>query len=472
MNSKKEFEVKRAKIVANLSILNQAKKLELTPLEMQASLKWELLKKEVHSEPYLNLYNELQHNFKKFKDTKLYQQIRKLPKGVLQHAHLPATLSFQDFLSVMTHDERILYSTQDKELRVARAGELIDLKKFVSFKKYRETHGNEVVDAEMESLIIMNDKELRNRNSKTVFDAFTSRFTKMWSAFTYEPVLREFIRKCVQELKADNIMGVELRNVNGFFTKTDLSVGTFDEELRFMNQIKQEMQQDDFYLDFIHTGMKQQDKDPLSVKSGLEIAMYAQTVPEFKETFCGIDMVDYEDNFLLFEMKDQLLDIKEKHPTINFIFHAGESTQKNNLNIIDAILMDCKRIGHGLAIAYHPVLMERLIEHNICIEINLVSNFMLGYMRDPFWHPLRMLINSGVNVALSSDDCLFWDVSPLSMDFFAATVYCDLSLGEIKWLIGNSIKFSYMSEARKALLQKDFLKRWDMWAQELVHLSC
>lgn len=39
---------------------------------------------------------------------------------------------------------------------------------------------------------------------------------------------------------------------------------------------------------------------------------------------------------------------------ILFNLLAGESVDKENNNLVDAILMGTKRIGHGFALAKHP----------------------------------------------------------------------------------------------------------------------
>lgn len=56
----------------------------------------------------------------------------------------------------------------------------------------------------------------------------------------------------------------------------------------------------------------------------------------------GFDLVGYEDSVYL---SDFVHDYDHKK---NYFFHAGETRNLENQNIVDAIAIDSKRIGHGL----------------------------------------------------------------------------------------------------------------------------
>jgi len=60
-------------------------------------------------------------------------------------------------------------------------------------------------------------------------------------------------------------------------------------------------------------------------------------------------------------------------------FHAGETYQRSNSELYDAILLGTKRIGHGFQLVMHPNLMAEVKRENICIECCPVSNKILGY---------------------------------------------------------------------------------------------
>ena len=61
----------------------------------------------------------------------------------------------------------------------------------------------------------------------------------------------------------------------------------------------------------------------------------------------------------------------------NFIPTTGESDWQGSptdLNIIDALLLNTTRMGHGYAMAKHPEAKKLAIEKNIPIEVNPISN--------------------------------------------------------------------------------------------------
>ena len=49
-------------------------------------------------------------------------------------------------------------------------------------------------------------------------------------------------------------------------------------------------------------------------------------------------------------------------------------TELTDENLIDAVLLNTTRIGHGFALLRHPWVLEQVRERGIAIEINPISN--------------------------------------------------------------------------------------------------
>ena len=45
-----------------------------------------------------------------------------------------------------------------------------------------------------------------------------------------------------------------------------------------------------------------------------------------------------------------------------------------NDNLIDAMLLNTTRIGHGFAAAKNPVVLQYIMENNVALEVNPISN--------------------------------------------------------------------------------------------------
>lgn len=128
-----------------------------------------------------------------------------------------------------------------------------------------------------------------------------------------------------------------------------------------------------------------------AVASGLPVVALGLT---------GVEGSVHEREFLhLREAADEL--------GIGLIVHAGETgTAANVIAAIDVLRSD--RIGHGIATAEDPALLERIAAEGIVLEVCPSSNVTLGLVSSLDVHPIRTLRDAGVAITVSSDDPPFF----------------------------------------------------------------
>jgi adenosine deaminase CECR1 len=57
-----------------------------------------------------------------------------------------------------------------------------------------------------------------------------------------------------------------------------------------------------------------------------------------------------------------------------FYFHNGETGWEHNNNIIDSVVLNTKRIGHGFNLYFYPAAEQVIKEKGICLEVSPISN--------------------------------------------------------------------------------------------------
>lgn len=99
---------------------------------------------------------------------------------------------------------------------------------------------------------------------------------------------------------------------------------------------------------------------------------------------------------------------KDANLEIPFLFHCGESlavgSENGDENLLDALLLKSKRIGHGFALARHPYIMERMKQENICLEVCPISNEVLGLTPRINGHAMYNLLANNVHCTVNSDN--------------------------------------------------------------------
>ena len=153
----------------------------------------------------------------------------------------------------------------------------------------------------------------------------------------------------------------------------------------------------------------------------------------------------------------------EKKINWTYFLHAGENHNyiENNSNLFLAILLDTKRIGHGLRIIGSQSLIELVKSKGICVECCPISNQLLDYTTNLSFHPALYYINNNIDVSISSDDPNLYGYDSLAYDFTSIVNAWNLDLVQLKKLVKTSIKYASTKISHKFI--KEFDDAWRNW---------
>ena len=133
-----------------------------------------------------------------------------------------------------------------------------------------------------------------------------------------------------------------------------------------------------------------------------------------------------------------------------------------------------KRIGHGVDIVFEhdsAYLMKVMRENHIAVEINLTSNeFILGVKGDT--HPFALYKDRGVPVVISTDDPGILRTS-ITEEYTRAVYRYNLSYGELKNIVSNSIEYSFLNDEDKNKVRDAYnLKLSEFEKRYVDYVSC
>ncbi|KAF4637969.1 hypothetical protein G7Y89_g121 [Cudoniella acicularis] len=337
----------------------------------------------------------------------------------------------------------------------------------------------------LERKMVISEEEAHgtHQTSRGIWEKFNYRTQMMKGLFAYESAYRAYTRACIRDFVADSIQYAEVRpnfmSTNSL--KTDdgtSSIGNegilkiIDDELKMTLE---QLQKEGKYFG----GMKVIYCTPRSfkrdqIKDALDECL--ELKKKYKTLLCGFDLVGHEEmgnelhhfvpEFLNFQKK-----CKSENIDIPFLFHCGETLDvdgKVDGNLFDAVLLNAKRIGHGYAIATHPLLMEIFKERKIAIESCPISNEILGLTPVIAGHHLPILLANDVPCTINSDNATFYK-SSLSHDFYQVMIGSEsMSLHGWKQLAKWSLEHSCMDPEQLTSVTEEWTRRWEEFCQWIV----
>ncbi|SPO23303.1 related to adenosine deaminase [Ustilago trichophora] len=312
-------------------------------------------------------------------------------------------------------------------------------------------------------------------NSKQAWAKFQSTFGVIAGLIGYEPTLKAYTKELLRSHARDGISYTETRInfLTEFMVRQDGTPNLNHEEwvrifVEAVNEVKAEIT-DGSFIDakIIYTTVRFVDNEKLRWYLEDCIALKKK----FPEWIVGFDLVGHEDPLLPLKVYiPELLRFKqrcvEENLEIPFVFHAGETLDDGgdaDMNLYDALVLDTKRIGHGVSLARHPTLTDMVKERDICVEICPISNQILGYTASICSHPsLLALLHRNVPVALSSDDPSIFENFGLSYDFYQLVISAkSTTLISLAALARRSLKYALVGEEMKKVMLQDFDRRWN-----------
>lgn len=434
----------------------------------------------------------------RMESTKLWQIVRKMPKGALLHAHCDAMVDFDSLFEILLSTPGIHVHCSEKFDTPEQR-----MKGFAQFgfrtKKKETPHGEtlwskdyvvstpvlltEAADAfpdggrkgfvewlKERCTITPSESVEQHQGVDAVWRKFSAIFRMLDTMINYEPVFRAFLRRLMQQLYADGIKWVEIRRTytSRFYLEgSEKPTDNFDEMFQMLDEevkkFKASEEGKGFWgirmiwtsLRFLDTRMIIEDMDNC-------IAMKLA----YPHLISGYDLVGQEDGGrphkdLLPELFWFRKQCAQEGIDIPFFFHAGECLgdgDSTDQNLYDAILLGTRRIGHGFSLYKHPLLIDMVKDKKILVESCPISNEVLRLCGSILSHPLPALLARGVACSLCNDDpaILGQDAAGMTHDFWQALQGWDnLGLAGLGSLAENSIRWSCFEDQSTADWTKD-----------------
>ncbi|EDW14736.1 adenosine deaminase 2 [Drosophila mojavensis] len=406
----------------------------------------------------------------------VFRIIQKMPKGAFLHGHNTAMVSSKWIISNLTNTNN-LYTCRDIN------GVLIFTYDTASSNCHSEEQNvcTERINAEdrhqyerqLEKHINMHTTkpETLMPNKKLIWNRFENIFTTVDRLYKYQPTYCAYHKRLLEELCEDNIIYAEIRaSLSPLYddnNRTYSSLDVANQLERIVEEFKAK------HPDFVGLKVIYAKRNRASEEKMAENIRTFKQLHSAKPNFIiGFDMIGQEDTGD--PISKYVNEFSDMPSTANFFFHAGETNWygRTDWNMMDAILLNTKRIGHGFALPKHPQLWSTIKKRNIAIEVNPLSNQVLGFIWDLRNHPASFLIAENFPIIISADDPGVWGAKGLSYDFyyaFMAMAPVEADLRFLKQLALNSMKYSVLNSVERRKFNRVFQKKWQEFIANIIN---
>jgi len=182
-----------------------------------------------------------------------------------------------------------------------------------------------------------------------------------------------------------------------------------------------------------------------SFEQNMEMIKKARTF--LNEGVCAADLAGNEAAFPMIQFK-QLFEETYKLG-MPFTIHAGECGSIEN--ILDAVLLKSKRIGHGIALRGNKKAMEICKNKRVGIEMCPISNLQTKAVQGKEYYPMKEFLKEGLLVTINTDNRIVSNTTITREIEFVQNNY-GITDDEIVQMMKNAVYVSFTKDDFKEKL--------------------
>ncbi|MEC9399751.1 MAG: hypothetical protein VX475_19135, partial [Myxococcota bacterium] len=158
-----------------------------------------------------------------------------------------------------------------------------------------------------------------------------------------------------------------------------------------------------------------------------------------------------------------------RNNNVNLTIHAGEAFGPESIH--QAIhICGAHRIGHGTRLREDGDLLNYINDHRIPLEVCLTSNIQTKAAESFASHPLPFYLSFGLRCTINTDNRLVTNTT-MTDEFERAVNSYDLNIGDLRKLVVNGFKSSFMPYRKKTTITAQAGMEFDALVKEFEEKS-
>lgn len=313
--------------------------------------------------------------------------------------------------------------------------------RFETVRELARSHGmNLPPTAQLKNMVQVQEQE------PLTFENFLSKFHTLRLFYRSPEIISRITREAIADAAADNVRYLELR-----FTPVALSRAQGFPLAEVMDWVIEGARQGE--IDFgVITRLIVSVNRHESVPLAAQVSYLA--IERMEDGVVGLDLAGNEAEFHAEPFEKIFKNAKDKG--LHITVHAGEwGSGENVAHAIEK--MGAERIGHGIRVLESPRAMQLALEHSPAFEVCVTSNYQSGVVGELDTHPIREMIERGLNVTINTDDPSVSQIS-LSDEYQVLCENLGFTLADIRSRLAVSARAAFLPDKEKELLEQSILR--------------